>query len=335
VRAAARETGAAMAALCAYLTTVLPRVRRELRRWRRLAEAIPDPERRRRALAALEEKRSNVEAVAVFATLAPLRQRRAVLRAIVPLQLAIDYRDVLEEASQDLDPDSFLTALDTGWVREVERLVGCGAVAPTLREAVERCAEGQRQTHAAAASGDSVELRRWAEGMEGGSAYRWWELAAGASSSVAAHALIAAAATPGVTAEIATLIDRAYNPSIGAFTVFLDDLVDREQDLAAEEHNYLGYYEGLDEAAERLGVIASRAEALIAGLPRSRRQRAILAGVAAFYLNAQATQSRYGPPVGNLAFPALGPGVRLLGAFVRVRRRWRNRPERAGNPPGP
>src|SRR3954451_18628471 len=126
MRIAAKETAAALAALLAYRATVLPRTRKELRRWRKLAEAIPDPVRRRQALWALEEKRSNVEAVAVFATLAPLRQRRAVLRAIVPLQVAIDYRDTLEEADEALDArrDGYLTALEAGWVREIECLAG-------------------------------------------------------------------------------------------------------------------------------------------------------------------------------------------------------------------
>jgi tetraprenyl-beta-curcumene synthase len=97
VRVVAKETAAALAALSAYVVTVRPGARRELGQWRKLAEAIPDSERQRKALASLEEKRSNVGAVAVFATLTPLRQRHAVLRAIVLLQLAIDYRDTLEE----------------------------------------------------------------------------------------------------------------------------------------------------------------------------------------------------------------------------------------------
>jgi tetraprenyl-beta-curcumene synthase len=305
VRAAARETGAALAALFAYLTTVLPRVRRELRRWRRLAEAIPDPERRRRALAALEEKRSNVEAVAVFATLAPRRRRRAVLRAIVPLQLAIDYRDVLEEAGvADAPPDSFLTALDTGWVREAERLAGCGAVAPTLRAAVERCAEGQRRTHAAAA-GDRDGLQRWAEGLPAPDGYRWWEIAAGASSSVAAHALIALAADPEASAGAATRVDAAYHPPVGALTVLLDDFVDQEADCEAGEHSYLAYCEGAEEVTERLGTITRRAAAQLEQLPRASRHRAILSGVAAFYSSPS----------------SLGPGADVLAAFVRLRAR--------------
>lgn len=326
-----------MAALLAYLTTVLPRARRELRRWRKLAEAIPDPAQRCRALSALEEKRSNVEAVAVFATLAPLRQRRAVLRAIVPLQVAIDYRDTLEEAGEtgDAPRHAYLTALETGWVREIEGLAGCGAVAPVLRAAVDRCGEGQRRTHAAA-TGDSSDLQRWAESFEAPEEYRWWELAAGASSSVAAHALIAAAADPATSAASAAQIDAAYSPPIGALTVFLDDLVDREEDRAKGEHNYLGYYGSPEGGADRLALIAGRAGALVSDLPRAGRHRAILAGVAAFYLSAPAAGTPYAHPIRIRLLDAFGLGVRPLAAFMGLRRLGeRKRPERAGSTPGP
>lgn len=318
MRAAARETAVALAALIAYLVTVMPGARRELKRWRKLAEAIPDPDRRQRALASFDEKRSNVEAVAVFATLAPLRQRNAVLRAIVPLQLAIDYRDTLEEASadRDLGGSDYLTALEAGWGREVEALVGYHAVAAHLRAAVERCAEGQRRTHAAA-GGSSEDLQRWAEGLEAPDGYRWWELAAGASSSVAAHALIAAAAEPATSAATATAIDAAYHPPIGALTVFLDDLVDREADRAAGEHNYLAYYASSDEAAERLAWIANQASARIGSLPRAHRHQAILAGVGAFYLGADGARTGYAEPIRRRLLLALGPGTKVLAAFTR------------------
>jgi tetraprenyl-beta-curcumene synthase len=337
VKAAIKETVAALAALCAYLTTVLPAVRKELPRWRKLAEAISDPDRRHRALSSLEEKRSNVEAVAVFATLAPLRRRRAVLRAIIPLQVAIDYLDILEEAGRTdgAERDAFLTALETGWVREIECLAGCGAVAPLLRAAVDRCQEGQRQTHAAAA-GDSAELQRWASALEAPNGYRWWELAAGASSSVAAHALIAAAADPAATVETAALVDAAYSPPVGALTVFLDDLVDREADRAAGEHNYLDYYASPDEAADRLAWIAGRAGAQIASLPGASRHRAILAGVGAFYLSATSARTDYALPIRERLLAELGPGTAVFAYFTRLQRLGkRRRPGQAGNSPGP
>jgi tetraprenyl-beta-curcumene synthase len=321
---ATKETAAAASALGAYVITVLPQTRKELGRWRQLAEAIPHDARRRRALSSLEEKAGNVGAVAVFATLAPLSRRRAALRAIVPLQVAIDYLDTVEEAGGEDGggDDGYLAALNTAWVRGVERLPACGAVAQLLHRAVERCSEGQRQTHAAAA-GDASSLRRWAESLDPGSDLRWWELAAGAGSSVAAHALIAAAADGRTAAEAAAQIDLAYNPPIGALTVFLDDLVDRDEDLARGEHNYLAYYGNADEAAARLGLLARRAEAAVAGLPRSRRHRAILAGVAAFYLSAEVTRSGYGRPIRKRLLAELGPAARLLASWVRYGRRSR------------
>jgi tetraprenyl-beta-curcumene synthase len=315
----ARETAAASTALGAYLTTVLPTVRRELQRWREVAAAIPDPSRRRRALAALEEKRLNVEAVAVFATLAPLRRRRAVLRAIVPLQLAIDYRDTLEEAGEieGASGEEFLAALDAGWVREAEALPGFRAVAPLLRAAVARCAEGQRRTHAAVA--DRAQLQRWAEGLDRTGDYRWWEFAAGASSSVATHALIAAAADPSVSAAEAASVDAAYYPSIGALTVLLDDLVDQEADLAAGEHNYLSYYRNPAEAAARIQSLVSAAEVAVRGLPRSRRHLAILDGVLAYYLTAPEADFRYVGEIGENLLAKSSPTAGMLKLLRRLR----------------
>lgn len=303
---ASREVGAAASALGAYLTTVLPRVRRELRKLGPLPA----------------DKAANAEAVAVFATLAPRSTRAAALRAMVALQVAIDLRDELEEAdggAEHPEAAARIERLEACWKREVAAFPAHEAVLPYLERADERCQQGQTHTHLAAEAGPE-KLQSWATGLEAPPNYRWWEVAAGASSSVAAHALIAAAADPGTTAETATLIDAAYQPPIGALTVFLDDLVDRDADCAAGEHNYLDYYEDAEEAADRLALIASRAEALTAGLPHSGRHRAILAGVAGFYLSSTAAEAPYAQPIRGGLLAALGPGARFLVGFMRVRR---------------
>lgn len=325
---AIREAGAAASALGAYLTTVLPEARRELRRH----QPLPS------------EKAKNAEAVAVFATLAPRAQRASVARAIVALQVAIDLRDELEESAElplllamRTKPATRSDGgeMEAEWRREVEALPAGAALLPFVERAVERCAEGQHRTHAAA-RGEVEGLRHWTQSLDAPPDYRWWEVAAGASSSVAAHALIAAAADPATTAETAALIDAAYHPPIGALTVFLDDLIDRDEDRAAGEHNYLAYYESPDEAAERLALIATRAEALVARLPRPSRHRAILAGVAGYYLSAPAVEDDYARPIRERLLEALGPGARLLAGLMRARhiaeRRW---PGQAGNSPGP
>jgi hypothetical protein len=142
--------------------------------------------------------------------------------------------------------------------------------------------------------------------------------------------VIATAANPGTNPEATALIDAAYHPSIGALTVFLDDLVDREVDRAAGEHNYLAYYEGSAEAAERLAGIARQASERIDSLPQASRHRAILAGVGAFYLSAAATGAPYAQPIRRRLLAELGPGTRVLTTFMRARRLLdRKRPEQA------
>ncbi|MFL5873287.1 MAG: DUF2600 family protein [Solirubrobacterales bacterium] len=312
---ASREVGAAASALGAYLTTVLPEARRELRRWGPLPE----------------EKARNAEAVAVFATLAPRSRRSAAVRAIVALQVAIDRLDVLEEMGTEAG-EAELTDLHDTWRREVAQLPAAAVTLPLIERAAERCAAGQRHTHAAA--GDAEELRRWAGELEAPAGYRWFEVAAGASSSVAAHALIAAAADPRTSAETAAAIDAAYHPPIGALTVFLDDLVDLDADRSAGEHNYTTYYETPEDAAARLGLIADRALAGVRHLPHAARHRAILAGVAAFYLSSADVQTELGRRVRRRLLESLGPATRLLAGFSRARRLGqRKRLGRAGNSP--
>lgn len=321
MRSAGKEIGAALSALGAYLSTVLPAARRELRRWGPLPE----------------EKARNAEAVAVFATLSPRPRRRAAVRAIVALQVAIDLRDELEETGAATDQETAirLEQLDRTWRGAAASLPAYAVVASLVERAVERCHQGQKQTHAAAA-GDSGSLESWTASLAAPAGYRWWELAAGASSSVAAHALIGAAADPTTDEQAAAAIDAAYFPPVGALTVFLDDLVDREADRAAGEHNYLVYYGGAEAAAERLGLIAERAAALADCLPQAARHRAILAGVAAFYLSAPAAETAFARPIRDRMLAGLGPGARLLAAFMRLRRLTEGkRPGQAGNPPEP
>lgn len=349
--ASAADLIAALSALLSYQRRIVPRVRAELAGWQARAAQIPDETLRATALSALAEKSSNVAATAVFAILAPRRQRPAVLRAIVALQAAIDYLDSLGEVRAE-DPladglalhgalcdavspgaparewyrhhpqredGGYLAALVAACQEAVAVLPGREAVLPALGRAAARCGEGQSQVHAAAWTGPD-ELEAWAAGQEADPGYLWWELAAGASSSVAAHALIAAGADARTSAAEAAWIDAAYFPSIGALTVLLDDLVDREEDLASGEHNYLGYCASSEQAATRIALLASRAKAAIAGLRHARQHRAILAGVAGFYLSAPAAGSGYARPIRERLLEVTDPTVRPIMVAMRLRR---------------
>jgi tetraprenyl-beta-curcumene synthase len=341
-----------VASLIAYEREILPLVRGELDRWRVRASTIPDPLLRAGALSALQANRRNPEATAVFAILAPRARRAEALLAMVPLQIAIDYLDSIgEERVSDpladglalhaaicdaVSPDAesgdyylhhpqredggYLNDLVAACQKAVAQLPASEPMVPLLRRAANRCGEGQSYTHAAAAATGVDELEAWARRHESGPGYLWWELAAGACSSVAAHALIAAAADPRTTADEAALIDAAYFPPIGALTVLLDDLIDRADDLEAGQHNYLSYFADQDQAADRIGLLAGRAKAAVARLRHARRNRAILAGVAGFYLSAPSAGSGYARPIRGRLFESLDPTVRLIMVAMRLRR---------------
>jgi hypothetical protein len=324
-----RDTTSTLGALSVYQASVLPRVRHELGGWREVAATIPDLDPRRTALGAIEEKGLNVEAISVFAILAPRRTRATATRAMVALQIAIDYLDTLGE--EDVAGDAaYLDRLFAAYEAAARALPTHGAVAAPLDRAVARCGEGQHHTHMAE-HGNPAALEAWARAEEAPAIYRWWEVAAGASSSVAAHALIAAAADPRTTATEAALTDAAYFPPVGALTVLLDDLIDRGEDAATGAHNYLAYYADSEDAAARLELITHLGRAATAKLRRPHRHAAILAGVAGFYLSAPEAETAYARPVRDRLLTATGPAVRPIVSLMRWRRR--DDPEAAASGP--
>lgn len=338
-------------ALVTYQRAVLPQVRSELQRWERRTGSIPDLVLRDAALSAIKEKSSNVEATAVFAILAPRSQRTSALRAMTALQTTIEYLDVLGEQTHDepladglalhgalaeavtpgaphsdwyrLHPQSedggYLAALVATCQREVATLPSGDAVLETAQRAAQRCAEGQSYTHAAVGNDDGARaLEAWAVELGNDGDYPWWELAAGASSSVALHALIAVGANRNIDAKEAARIDAAYFPPIGALTVLLDDLVDRDADMAAGEHNYLNYYASNEVAAKRFASITRHSRSAIAGLRFRHRHTAILMGVGGFYLSTPAAKNSYARPIRTRMIKALGIAVHPILGALRV-----------------
>lgn len=334
-----------LAAFVRHRGLVLPRVRRELANWRELAGSIPDPVLREQAIDAATRKAGNAEATAVLSILAPRRNRRTVIRASTAMQVAVDYLDTLGE-DRGSDPlrdglglhGALAAALDPAaepgnWYADhpheedggyLDRLVAAcresatslpsaATILPLAREAAVRCGEGQSYTHATA-DGSSEPLRRWAEGLRAPAGFEWWEVAAGASSSVAAHALLALAGSPGASRAEAELVDGAYHPSIGALTVLLDDLVDLEADRRSGQHNYLGYYRSGDAAAERLEAIVGLARDSISRLARPAPHEAILSGILAFYLSSAGAPAR---TIRDQLLHSSGPVVRTLTRALR------------------
>jgi tetraprenyl-beta-curcumene synthase len=344
--AAVSDGMAMLATAAAYRAGALPTARREMTSWRHAADRVPDLSLRHAALSSLTDKASNIEATAVLATLAPRQTRRAVTRASTALQIAIDFLDSLGERAgaepledglqlhRSLGAALTLGAVPIDWYlhhphREDGGYLDCLVAAcqecssalpsqeeilPVARHAAERCGEGQSHTHAAHVTEGGLET--WAREQRAPADFSWWEVAAGASSSVAAHALIALAGDQAATAAEAEAVDAVYFPAIGALTVLLDDLVDREADEANGEHNYLDYYPNSSVAGERLAAIAAIARTGAERL-RSRRHAAILAGVVAYYLSSPRVDATLPRPAQRQLLAAAGPGTRLLATVLR------------------
>lgn len=305
-----RETLALARTLASYWLTVFPRARRELARWTDAARAIPDAEARTLALATIEQERGLAEGAAIFATVVPRRRRGALVPLLVAWQAAYDYLDTLgEQPSGDAASYGALTAaLGTGTAngdpRDGGYLAGLIArcrtaadslpafdrVRPVALRAARRCIEAQTATHAVALRGNA-ELRTWAATQPEADGYLWWEVAAGAISSLAVHAVLATAAQPRTTREVADAVDAAYFPSICALSTLLDSAVDTDDDAGTANHRCLAYYDDPAHTLERLAAITRIAERAARTLPAGRRHAVILAGMTAYYAAAaDATQ---------------------------------------------
>lgn len=303
---AALDTSVLVATLTDYWTTIFPQVRRELSNWRREASGIVDLDRRQLALGTLEEEGSLAEGAAIFATLAPRRHRRDLVRLLVAWQVAYDYLDTLGESSAEANllgcrfyspllaalevrahnerstDDSYLDALVLRCQQSLDQLPSADVVRYVARRAALRCIEAQVLTHATVDRG-SAPLKRWALMQERTDLYLWWELAAGAISSLGVHALLASAALPHSTAAEAQAIDAAYYPAICAVSTLLDSMIDSEADAGTTNHRVTDYYSGTAHALARIETITRDASAAARGLRCGRRHHVILAGMTALY----------------------------------------------------
>jgi len=335
-----------------YWPTVAPLVRGELRRWERRAQAINDRCLRALALEKLHEERFNAEVAATLATLAPSAHRKHVVEAIVALELLYDYLDGLtEQPSPDplldgnclfqafadaIDPSAeggrdyyrhhprsddggYLDAL-SGAVRvAVARLPAASAIAEAAQRSTARCAQAQIHIHAASHVG-TAQLEAWARSEAAGTELDWRELLAGAASSVlAVHALIAAAADHRTTPMDAIEIEAAYLSTCVLITV-LDSLVDDDQDVKAGKPGFIRLYGDCDLLAQTLARVAGQAARQARTVPNAAHHVMTLVGVVAYYTSAPGARSELARPVAGHLRGELQP---LIVPTLTIMRAWR------------
>jgi len=341
------------ATVARYLLLVLPSVARQLSRWRTRTEAIPDRVLRGAAYEGLI-KRGNIEGAALFATLAPRANRRAALRALLAFQMAYNYLDALSELPHE-DPVGNATRLhqalidaltpgaahsnyhgdaarqDGGYLHDliqdcqsaVGELPSYGLVAPAAQAAAARILSFQA-LNLSERDGGHEAMRRWASRLDcQDSGLAWWEIAAGAGSSLGVHALIAAAADPRTAPADAHEIAGAYFPWIGSLHSLLDSLVDRHEDQAGGRRSLLDYYESSHDTARRLRRLAARSRLAATRLPAPLAHRVVLTAMCSYYLSAPQCDASESHAVTLELRRALGPALSVAILMFRSRRRLR------------
>jgi tetraprenyl-beta-curcumene synthase len=343
------------AAARAYWLGVFPAARSTKRRLLARAEAIPDPLLRADALASHRDKGSNSEGLAALAVLAPAERRAQLARSLVAYQLILDYLDgVSERPSPDplanglqlhrafevaLDPDaahpdyysqapgsedgSYLRELIETCRAPLTQLPSYAAAREPLLRQARLCRESQALNHAQRFAPLEDRLGDWAAraaaDSELGPGFEWWEMiAAAAASSLCVGALLALAATPGMSEADACRVESAYFPWASGLNALLDSLVDLDED--PEDASHLRRYSSREHAAERLQAIAAGARERVSALPDGRLHEAILAAMGALYLVHEEAWRPGREPISLAVYAALGPLARPSLAVHLLRR---------------
>jgi tetraprenyl-beta-curcumene synthase len=324
------------AARC-YWLCVFPRVRLEVRRWRRQAGEIPDPVLRRLALATHQAKWGNIEGAAAFAAFLPRARRAIAVRALVAFQAAYDYADTLSERPT-ANPQAngcqlhlaLLVALepgvphpdyyahhpsreDNGYLRDLvdvcrvafAALPSHAVVAESARRAAKRIVSYQSLNYPGQQSRQRLE--RWADSQTPpGSGMFWWETAAAGASSLAVLALIAAGARSNLDRRDVTAIEHAYFPWISALHTLLDSLIDYREDTAAGQPSLIAPYGAPAAVATHMQRLAEQSVRHAQGLPAGSGHLLLLAGMSSLYLSAPEASQPHALPTTVRVLNAMG-----------------------------
>ncbi|MBB6674302.1 tetraprenyl-beta-curcumene synthase family protein [Cohnella nanjingensis] len=295
---------------------ILPGVKEALGGWRKIAEAIPDPELRKQALDSMTAKEFHCIGGAVYAA-ANLERRDVLIPLIVALQTISDYLDNLCDRSTSLDPDDFrllhqsmLDAVTPGapianyyalraeqddggylglLVRRCQtcaaRLPSYAQVQPYVRELVSLYGDLQVYKHISHDRRERELLAWWETHAHAYPGLMWNEFAAATGSTLGMFMLFLAASDESLPAKIGKEIRESYFPSINGLHILLDYLIDQAEDAVGGDLNFCSYYDSQEELDDRLQRMVGAARSSADRLPFSRFHRMIVEGLVALYLS--------------------------------------------------
>lgn len=294
---------------------VRPVLEREFAAWNQRAEAIPDPELRKQALASMNTKKFHCEGGSVYAA-----QVIAFVDKLVPLIVAYqtisDYLDNLCDRSTSLDPvdfrqlhlsmqdaltpdappqdyylhrrqkddGGFLAALVRTCQAYVRPLPSYAQVQPRVLELSRLYSDLQVYKHIAHEKREAELLAWWKPYQEQFAQICWHEFSAATGSTIGVFALFCLATEPNLDPPVIAKINAAYFPWICGLHILLDYLIDLEEDRISGDLNFVSYYASEEEAVIRLQYFVEQAKASAHDVPNHHFHRMIVDGLVAFYL---------------------------------------------------
>ncbi|WP_226618215.1 tetraprenyl-beta-curcumene synthase family protein [Cytobacillus firmus] len=295
---------------------VLPAVHKELAYWKGRAEAIPDPELRKQALASIEHKTFHCEGGAIMSLMAKEKYEQAI-KFIVAYQTISDYLDNLCDRSTSLDPGDFAAlheSMEDALAIDAEgknyyRLrseqddgnyladlaASCREVLSSLdqyphikRHLLELCRYYcDLQIHKHVAVEERVpRLQNWFDHYRSDiPEMEWYEFSACSGSTLGIFCLVSYALRDDFKAEHAINIRNGYFPYIQGLHILLDYLIDQEEDKAGGDLNFCFYYESEERLFSRLKHFVAEADKHTEKLPHKHFHKLINRGLLGVYLS--------------------------------------------------
>ncbi|MFD1608615.1 tetraprenyl-beta-curcumene synthase family protein [Oceanobacillus luteolus] len=295
---------------------LFPLIDEELDYWKKRAQAIPDEELRKQALASIHSKTFHCQGGGVFALLAG-RHCKEAIRFIVAYQTISDYLDNLCDRSTSLDPKDFRMlheamkdALipgapvknyytyreeqeDGGYLTEL--VLTCQGVLDNA-EAYGLCRDyclmleglyADLQVHKHVKMDERVpRLVKWyLENREKALGLSWYEFAAVSGSTIGIFCLVSYTLSGKLTKTLAEKIIYSYFPAVQGLHILLDYYIDQEEDEKEGDLNFCSFYRDDVQLVERIQYFLLMAEERLQVLPDPEFHQFIPKGLVALYLS--------------------------------------------------
>ncbi|HEV3152275.1 MAG TPA: DUF2600 family protein [Candidatus Baltobacteraceae bacterium] len=300
--------------LRAFLVHVVPLAKAALARLELLADRIPDRTLRELAFSSLRSKAYHVAGASILATFLPAGAREHYVDVVAPLETIYDFLDSLCDRHPGTPPDAFrplhealLDALDparplheyythgprgddgdylVSLVRQTRRaLVRLGdyeLLLPYFRRAGALYADVQTYSHLPAHERERACIDWHGRAGKSAEGLSWFEFAAAAGSQFHVYAPLYEAFCSDFD-RIGVAYD-AYFPALCALHVLLDSFIDRAEDRAHGELNWVELYPSPHVFLERARTLAQEAKQRFRSLGMPRAHNFAMRIMALFYL---------------------------------------------------